>query len=58
MTFGRGTILGQHVKALRDPQKRRDVILDRTERNSVIEGLPKFDDNIRKSCEQKIATIS
>ena len=58
MTFGRGKPLRQHVKALRNPQERKDIILDRTERNSVIEGLPKFDNTIRKSCEKRIDSIS
>ncbi|MBU0766457.1 hypothetical protein KKF55_01570 [Patescibacteria group bacterium] len=58
MTFGTGKPIRHFSKALRNTKKRRDIILDRTERNSVIEGLPKFDDGIRKSCEQKMDAIA
>ena len=54
MAFGIGTPLRQHVQALRDPKRRKEIILDRTERNSVIEGLPRFDAEIRKSCGDRI----
>ena len=54
MTFGTGTPLRQHVQALRDSKKRREIILDRTERNSVIEGLPRFDAKIRQFCGDRI----
>ena len=54
MTFGTGIPLRQHVQALRDPKRRKEIILDRTERNSVIEGLPRFDATIRKSCGDRI----
>jgi hypothetical protein len=42
MTFGKGKLLRQHSRYLRDPAKRRKRIVDVTERNSVIEGLPKI----------------
>ena len=54
MTFGIGTPLRQHVQALRDPKRRKEIILDRTERNSVIEGLPRFDAKTRKFCGDRV----
>jgi hypothetical protein len=41
MTFDKGKSLRQSSPYLRDPKKRHKRILDVTERNSVIEGLPK-----------------
>jgi hypothetical protein len=54
MTFGSGQPLRQFSPHLRDPKECKEIILDRTERNSVIEGLPRFDAKIRKACEERI----
>ena len=42
MIFGNGQTLRQFSKYLRDPKERSERILDVTERNSVIEGLPRI----------------
>lgn len=34
------------------------MILDRVERDSVIEGLPKFNDTIRSACLQEMENIT
>ena len=58
MTFGSGTPLRQLSALLRDPKKRRDLILDRVERNSVIEGLPPFDAGTRDACLREMERIN
>lgn len=58
MTFGTGKPLRQFSPILRDDKKRRELILDRVERNSVIEGLPKFDENIRQACLQEMEKVN
>jgi hypothetical protein len=58
MTFGTGTPLRQLSPVLRDPQQRRRLILDRVERDSVIEGLPRFDDSIRGACLREMEGVS
>ena len=42
MTFGKGVILRQYSPFLRDKKERARRIVDAVERNSVIEGLPRF----------------
>ena len=58
MTFGTGKPLRQLLPILRDAKKRKLLILDRVERDSVIEGLPRFNAEIRTACSQEIDTIS
>lgn len=45
--FGTGPTLREANPHLRDAAERRAQILDVAERNSVIEGLPPFDDETR-----------
>lgn len=54
MTFGKGSRLRQHSHYLRDPQERHARILDVTERNSIIEGLPPFTPKDRKRILKKL----
>jgi len=42
MTFGKGLTLRQYSPFLRDKKERARRIVDAAERNSVIEGLPRF----------------
>jgi hypothetical protein len=58
MTFGTGKPLRQLSPILRDDKKRRELILDRVERNSVIEGLPKFDKKTRQACLQEMENVT
>ncbi len=58
MTFGKGKTLRQLSPVLRDPEKRQQIILDRVERNSVIEGLPRFDANVREACRREMQQVS
>ncbi len=58
MTFGTGTPLRQFSSHLRDPQVRHERILNCVERNSVIEGLPRFTDKTRNECLQEIKSVS
>jgi len=58
MTFGTGKPLRQLSPALRNTSQRRQLILDRVERDSVIEGLPKFDDDIRRDCLKEMERVS
>jgi hypothetical protein len=57
MVFGKGKNLRQHSKYLRDPAERRKRIIDVTERNSVIEGLPKLTPQRRASMLRKLKRI-
>ena len=54
MTFGSGTPLWQHSPSLRNPKERAARIVDAVERNSVIEGLPKFNKPLRNSMLKKL----
>lgn len=58
MTFGRGTILRQFSPKLRDAAVRQKIILDRAERDSVIEGLPPFTKKMKQECLQELKTLS
>lgn len=58
MTFGIGKTLRQLSPILSDKKKRQEIILDRVERDSVIEGLPKFDQHIRQECLKEMEQIS
>lgn len=44
MVFGKSVPLRQHAKGLRNAQKRWDAILEVVRRDSVIEGLPDYDE--------------
>ena len=46
--FGKGPTLEQANPWLRDEAERVERILDVTERNSVIEGLPPFSEELRR----------
>lgn len=58
MTFGTGTPLRQFSSHLRDAVKRHQIILDRVERNSVIEGLPRFTKKSKDECLREIKKVS
>lgn len=58
MTFGKGIILRQFSPKLRDAAVRQKIILDRAERDSVIEGLPPFTQKMKKECLQELKTLS
>jgi hypothetical protein len=58
MTFGKGVSLRQLSPRLRDTKQRQRIILDRVERNSVIEGLPAFDASITNACIQEMERVS
>ncbi len=57
MTFGKGTILRQLSPKLRNAAIRQKIILDRAERNSVIEGLPPFTQQTTKECLKELAAL-
>jgi hypothetical protein len=57
MTFGKGKKLKASSKYLRDPQERTKRILDVAERNSIIEGLPKFSKQTRQNFARKLRKI-
>jgi hypothetical protein len=52
--FGNGPTLEQANPWLRDEAERVDRILDVTERNSVIEGLPHFSEGMRRKLRDKL----
>jgi hypothetical protein len=56
MVFGKGKSLRQHSKYLRQPAERRKRIVDVTERNSVIEGLPRLTPRRRADLLRKLRT--
>jgi hypothetical protein len=55
--FGKGPSLKDFCPWLRDDAERLRRILDVTERDSVIEGLPPFDDEIRRRITEQITAI-
>ncbi len=57
MNFGNGPILKDACPYLRDDAERRERILDVVERNSVIEGLPPFDEETRRRLRKQLAAI-
>ncbi len=57
MNFGNGPILKDACPYLRDDAERRERILDVVERNSVIEGLPPFDEETRRRMRKQLAAI-
>ena len=52
--FGKGPTLEQANPWLRDEAERIDRILDVTERNSVIEGLPPFSEEMRGKLREEL----
>lgn len=58
MTFGTGVSLRQFSPYLRNDAARHQMILDRVERDSVIEGLPKFTKESRAECLNEIKKAS
>ncbi|MDD4319350.1 MAG: hypothetical protein PHW10_03435 [Candidatus Peribacteraceae bacterium] len=58
MTFGKGTLLRQHSPYLRKASDRHARILDVAERNSVIEGLPKFSRQMKQKVSRKLKRLS
>ncbi|MFZ5830815.1 MAG: hypothetical protein ACOY3P_12040 [Planctomycetota bacterium] len=52
--FGKGPTLGQANPWLRDLAERVERILDVTERNSVIEGLPPFSEEMRRKLREEL----
>jgi hypothetical protein len=55
--FGTGPSLKDACPWLRDDAERRERILDVAERNSVIEGLPPFHDELRERLRRMMAAI-
>jgi len=56
--FGSGPTLRQSCKYLRDPNIRWQRILDASERNSIIEGLPPFTEEMEKKLLVEFKTIT
>jgi hypothetical protein len=56
--FGTGPLLKDASPWLRDDAERRERILDVAERNSVIEGLPPFDDHMRERLRRMMAAAA
>lgn len=56
--FGKGPTLREACAWLRDDAERRARILDVTERNSVIEGLPPFQEETRQRILKELAAVS
>jgi hypothetical protein len=56
--FGNGPSLRSICPWLKDTAERHRRILDVTERNSVIEGLPPFDDETRRRILGQLEAIS
>jgi hypothetical protein len=54
--FGKGPPLEQANPWLRDEAERVERILDVTERNSVIEGLPPFSEEIRQKLREELTS--
>ena len=56
MDSGTEPTLAEYSPWLRDPQERADRIIDATERNSVIEGLPPLRDDTRERLRAYLLT--
>jgi hypothetical protein len=52
--FGKGPALEKANPWLRDEAERIERILDVTERNSVIEGLPPFSEEMRRKLREEL----
>ena len=57
MTFGKGKTLRQSSRYLRTAKERGARIVDVTERNSVIEGLPRLSPQRRQRLLRKVRRI-
>jgi len=55
--FGTGPLLKDVCPWFQDDLERRERILDVAERNSVIEGLPPFDDEMRNRLRRMMAAM-
>jgi hypothetical protein len=56
--FGTGPTLVDACPWLRDDAARCDSILDVTERNSVIEGLPPFQEETRRRLKEQLLALA
>jgi hypothetical protein len=56
--FGKGTTLSQANPWLRDEAERIERILDVTERNSIIEGLPPLSEEMRERLRRELKASS
>jgi len=56
--FGTGTTLREACPWLRNDRERRERILEVTERNSVIEGLPPFREETRRRLIEQLKTMT
>ena len=56
--FGTGPTLKEHCPFLKDDGERADRILDVVERNSVIEGLPPFSDEVRRRLRERLLSAN
>jgi hypothetical protein len=56
--FGTGPILKDACPWLRDDARRHEEILDVTERDSVIEGLPPFAEETWRQLREKLSAMS
>jgi hypothetical protein len=56
--FGKGPVLKDACVWLRDDRARHERILDVTERNSVIEGLPPFQEETRQRIMAELWAVS
>jgi hypothetical protein len=54
--FGKGPALEEANPWLRDEAERVERILDVTERNSVIEGLPPFSEELRRKLRAELTS--
>ena len=57
-SFGKGPVLKDACAWLQDDAARRERILDVTERDSVIEGLPPFQAETRRQLLEQLQAIS
>jgi hypothetical protein len=56
--FGKGPTLREACSWLQDDASRHAQILEVTERNSVIEGLPRFEEDVRRQILEQLQVIS
>ena len=56
--FGKGPTLKEAVPQLRDDKSRIEQILTVTEINSVVEGLPPFQDETRERIRQRLTDLA
>ena len=57
-TFGSGPLLKESCRWLRDDAERHKRILDVTERDSVIEGLPPFQEETRERLLEQLVAMT